>query len=76
MTYFVYIESVKTAALHMEPLEADCPTAAAVEALERLRTHTSATTAHVFDGDICLTSVRREDVGSMTPDGSRAVRYR
>ena len=62
MTYFVYIDLQITSVPHMEPLEAVCPRAATIEALERLRTHTHGTAAHVYDGDTCVASMRRGDL--------------
>ncbi|MGZ9100598.1 MAG: hypothetical protein ACXW3K_02660 [Brevundimonas sp.] len=63
MTYFVYIETDTLSVPYMEPLDADCPTAATVEALKCLRTHTHGTAAHVYEGDTCVASVRREEMG-------------
>lgn len=63
MTFFVYIDSDTASVPHMEPLDADCPTSATIEALERLRTHASGTAAHVYEGDRCVASVRREAAG-------------
>lgn len=60
MTYFVFIESTISVVPHMEPLEADCPTSATFEALERLRSHTHGTAAHVYEGDIRVASVERQ----------------
>ena len=61
MTYFVYIESRATSVPHMEPLDADCRTSAAIEAAKHLQTHTNGTAAHVYDGDVCIASVVFED---------------
>lgn len=62
MTYFCYVESEILSVPHMEPLDADCPTAATVEALQLLRRHSSGLAAHVFDGDTRIASVRREEL--------------
>ncbi|MFN3930189.1 MAG: hypothetical protein ACK4JY_00445 [Brevundimonas sp.] len=61
MTYFVYIDSRISSVPHMEPLEAGCPASASLEALERLRMHSDGIAAHVFDGDTCVASMRREE---------------
>jgi hypothetical protein len=44
----------------MEALDADCPTTATREALERLQTHASGVVAHVYRGDVPVASVMRE----------------
>lgn len=67
MTYFVYIESRTASVPHMEPLDAECPTSATVEALQRLRTHAGGIVAHVFEGDAMIASVRRQEAEPHQP---------
>ena len=64
MTYFVFIDSAITSVPHMEPLDADCPVSATLEALACLRMHTHGAAAHIYDGDTLVASLRRMDVRS------------
>lgn len=60
MTYFCFIESDILSVPHMEPLMADDPETAKVEAESLLDQHASGYTAHVFEDDERVATIRRE----------------
>ena len=68
MTYFCFIESSILSVPHMEPLAADDPKAAAVEAAALLAQHASGYAAHVFaDGKKIVTLRPEQTPGRLTP---------
>ncbi len=68
VTYFCFIESGIQSVPHMEPLAADDPHEARLEAEALLAQHASGYIAHVFEGDERVASIRRDDrAGSLSP---------
>lgn len=59
MTYFCFIESSILSVPHMEPLAADDPHTAKIEAEALLKQHGSGYAAHVFEGNQRVGTVRR-----------------
>lgn len=67
MTYFCFIESSILSVPHMEPLAADDPDAATVEAAALLAQHASGYAAHVFaDGKKIVTLRPEQTPGRLT----------
>lgn len=60
MTYFCFIESSILSVPHMEPLAADDPYTAKIEAEALLKQHGSGYAAHVFKGNQRVGTVRRD----------------
>jgi len=60
MTYFVFIESEILSVPHMEPLMAEGPHEARLEAEFVLAQHASGYAAHVFDDDEKVATIRRD----------------
>lgn len=60
LTYFCFIESSILSVPHMEPLAADEPHTAKIEAEALLMQHGSGYAAHVFEGNRRVGTVRRD----------------
>lgn len=73
MTYFVFIESEILSVPHMEPLAAEGPHEARLEAEALLAQHASGYAAHVFEDDEKVATIRRE--GRSTENPAQAARF-
>jgi hypothetical protein len=70
MTYFCFIESRRHSVPHMEPLEADNPVDARMEADDLLDQHGSGIAAHVYlDADPVFT-ILRDGPSGLAPSSS------
>lgn len=72
MTYFCFIESSILSVPHMEPLAADDPRAAVVEAAALLAQHASGYAAHVFADDEKIVTLRPDQTPGRLPPGPPA----